>query len=381
MGEHFEEIVGLVLYGLFMLARRFLRKRQPEEQLPDPTRPAPPPRPAPATASPSPRPSPPSASPAVVVPRPWRDLDRRAADLATLPGPWGIAQAFQQAGRLFFRATTGLEPELRARMGLPRAAPLPASAETLVARQLALPMGPWMETLFADAWATLALGPAYAVGLRRTLATDDHEQAVTILASDDGTHYGAIPPPHLRLLLSCDLLALLEHRAEASRQLTLWHGEVGSVEAFLLPTRAGDWAEVPDDLLRELGARVQELIASEPLASLGGASLGALEGLRFTHADQNAAEQAAAALASGRIARVGPRVALAAALLASDDAAGHEGAILAALRRSLAPESPTARHAPERRPYDRPTASRGAFLDLSPAALREAMVARAILWR
>lgn len=377
MGENFEEIVGLVLYGLFLLARRLYRKRQSDQPAPAPIPEVALPRPVPATST-----APAPTAPAPKLPRPWREIDRRAADLAALPTPWGIAQGFQQAGRLYFRSTPGLEPELRARMGLPRAAPLPDSTETLVARHLAVPMGPWLETLFADTWAALLLGPAYAVGLRRTLVTEGHEPAVTILSDEQG-NYAAIPPPHLRVLLCCDLLSFCGHKAEASRQITLWHGEIGAVEGFILPTRGGDWADVPVDLVRAFGARVQELIAAEPLASLGGASLASLDGLRFTPADQSAAEQAATLLATGMLIRVAPRVALAAALLAADDADGREREILVALRRSLAPaaEAVVSTTRALTRRSERPAAPGGAFLDLSPAGLREAMIARAILCR
>jgi hypothetical protein len=387
----YEEIIGLLLYGAFLLARRLLKKRAQKEA---PEAPAPAPVPAPRRPPTAPKPVAPSAARgrtavAPAIARSWRDLDARAVDLATLPTPWAIAQAFAQAGRAFFRSTPGLEPELRARMGLPRSAPLPESAETLVARDLALPMGPWLETLFADAWAVLALGPATVVALRHTLDPEDAEAAVTIHADDAGG-YGATPPPHLRVLLACDLLAEAGHRAEASRQLTLWNGRIGAVDGFLLPTRR-DLAEVPVDLLRAFGARVQAVIAAEPQASLGGASLGALDGLRFLPADQTAAERAASALANGMVALDSARVVLAAAVLAADDAPGHEGAILAALRRSLAPaaspaavpESAGARAARAARVAR--SASRaapgGAFLDLSPGGLREAVIARAILWR
>jgi hypothetical protein len=299
-------------------------------------------------------------------------------------------------------------------MGLPRMASIPDSAEMLVARDLAVPMGPWLEALFADAWGTLALGPAYATGLRRTLGTAGRDAAITIHADEPGT-YGPTPPPHLRLLLCCDLLAELGHRAEAQRQLALWSGRVGAVGEFHLPTRTG-WAEVPADLLRAFGARVQGLIAGEPLVSLGGVSLSGLPGLRFSAADQTAAERAASSLGAGMQAMAGPRVLLAAAIMAADDAAGREGAVMAILRRSFAPavaepawtgaaepaarevsvalgvpavgaslaRAPVAGGRAARPARTRPAVAAGdarAFVDLSPGALREAVIARAVFYR
>ena len=373
--DNLGEIVAALAYVAFMLARRWMKKREaPSEPAPAPqARPQPRPAPAPVIAQPRVALAP--------LPEPWRDLDRNAAVLAAVPDLWSIGSAVHQAGRRFYRSTPGLEPELRARMGLSRAAPLPDSAEGLVARQLALPMGPWLETLFADAWATLALGPAYVVGLRHALVPRDPEHGLTVSADETRSEYTAIPPAHLRVLLACDRLAQSGHRAEASRQLALWFGAVGAAEHFSIPTRDGDSVYVPVDLLRAYGARVQEVIVEEPLASLHGAGLGQLPGLRFGHADQGAAEQAAAALAAGTPARVSGRTALAAALLAADEAPSM-ARVRAALVATLSPAAPRKRPARRAAPVAAGTRAPGlAGLDVSPAALREAMIARAVLWR
>jgi hypothetical protein len=389
--ESWIKVVALLVYLAFAIGRWWLRSRQ---RRPEPAERPAPRRPPPAAA---PRAPAPAAAPRRVA-EPWLEMDRRAADLAALPDPWAAAGAFAQAGRLFFRTTPGLEPEMRARTGLPRTADLPSAFEGLVARQLALPMGPWLETLFADAWATLALGPAYAVGLRRQ-APDDATEAARIVADAGGTGYGPVPPAHLRILLCCDLLSSLGHSDAAARQIALWRSAVGPGDRLLLPTResvgtvdplgletregAGEHLEVPVEIVRAFGSRVVEICTSEPLAALSGANLAALPGLRFTPKDQAAAEQAASVLGSGQPARAMPRVLLAAALLAADQAPGRQAEIRVALRRSLAPaEAEPA--APRRRPTRaaaRRAAPSAAFLDVSPAAWREAMIARAILWR
>jgi len=377
VGEWTGEIIALLLYGLYFVAQRLFKR----QQVPEGARPPPPPPSAPAR-----RPPEADARPAP-LPQPWREMERLAVEIAAVPDLFAIADAAHQAGRAFFRSVPGLEPELRARTGLPRFAPLPDSVEGMSMRQLALPLGPWLPTLFADAFATIALGPAYVIGLRRRLATDDPDRAVTIATDASESGYGPVPPSHLRVLLCCDLAAQLGHTAEASRQLSLWNGTLGAIEVFLIPTLDGDWIEAPVDPLREFGERVQEVIVSEPLASLRGAKLVQLPGLRFSHHDQTSAEGAALTLARGDTVRAAPRVAMAAALIAADEAhASHEKDIHGALRRSLAPVEKREAPAPARRrgaaaPPAVAPATHAGFVDISPEALREAVIARAILWR
>ncbi|MEK6608054.1 MAG: hypothetical protein AABZ30_10365, partial [Myxococcota bacterium] len=301
--------------------------------------------------------------------------------------PWRFAAVARAVGSALW-TSSGVGVELHARFGLrPRVPLLPAVGGergwSLGWREIVAPFGAWLPEIFADATGTLALGPAYVTAMIEELAPPQGESAIARVALSDesGTAFGPHPPDDLRVWLACRQLEQ-GHPAEARDLWSDWARRAGEADAYALPCADGGIVSVDPEPLRETGERLVSAIVDEPRAAFGGLALAGIPGLAFGAHEQAQARRTAEVFLRGVTpAGADPRIALAGAILASRARPELAARIAAALLRALGGDTQAHRRAAPAAPSAGPARPRPLVgpIDLSPRALREAIILQAIL--
>jgi hypothetical protein len=292
-----------------------------------------------------------------------------------------------EIGHDFLASVRGLEPRLRADLGLPSAElgsrPLAFSRGELDLAEIRRLFGGWFEELFCDVFATMMCGPAYVATMQRLFcATSDAREILLVPFDDTGQRYDPHPPRHLRLLASCTVLERAGLHADATRLRTEWeaqHTRGRGPDRILFLTGGGAVA-LPLQLFTPILTRIVEQLYAGPCDALGGSGLQDVSGLDYGPHEHAEGLRARDALLRGQVPIVrDPRAVVAGAVFAAFARPAAEAQILANARAAI-PALGTAETVPDAYSDATPT-PRADGLRLDRAALVDAIVLREVLAR
>jgi hypothetical protein len=175
-----------------------------------------------------------------------------------------------------------------------------------------------MEELFADAFGTMMLGPAYVHTMMWSFGSPSEPvMAVAIAPTKQGT-YEEHPPGHIRVVVACRLLGLMGYGALGDRLEASWRRAHREPRFVYFPTRTGGWATVSDESVVARALNVAEaLYEGDGVASLNGFPLRSIPGLDFGPREHEAALSIKDAMLAGRKPTLkDPRLVIAGAVLA-----------------------------------------------------------------
>jgi hypothetical protein len=290
-----------------------------------------------------------------------------------------------EIGHDFLASVRGLEPRLRADLGLPSAElgsrPLAFNRGELDLAEIRRLFGGWFEELFCDVFATMMCGPAYVATMQRLFcATSDVREILVVPFDDTGQRYDSHPPRHLRLLASCTVLERAGLHADATRLRTEWeaqHTQGRGPDRILFLTGSGAVA-LPLQLFTPILTRIVEQLYAGPCDALGGSGLQDVSGLDYGPHEHAEGLRARDALLRGQVPIVrDPRAVVAGAVFAAFARPAAEAQILANARAAI-PALGTAETVPDAYGEARPVAD---GLRLDRAALVDAIVLREVLAR
>ncbi|MEO6954644.1 MAG: hypothetical protein ABI321_22790 [Polyangia bacterium] len=277
----------------------------------------------------------------------------------------------------FFRSVGGLPQQLRAQLALGTNVALlgpedgKASVGTIAERAVAA----WMEELFADAFGTMMLGPAYLHTMMRSFASPDEPERALAMAYEGEKKrpvYEAHPPGHVRVVAGCRLLGRMGYGKEADALEATWrklHGNPTSVYSALAD---GRWVRVPEDVVLDRAAEVGTSLYMQGLDCLRGQPLRSVAGLDFGPREHEQARRIGDRLAAGRPIDVkDPRLLVAGAVLGTVAMPKRAASIYALARNAI-------------EGVDEPEAELAlrddvAGFEVGPAAAREAFLAGVLL--
>jgi hypothetical protein len=246
--------------------------------------------------------------------------DVRALGVAplVLPLEWATEPAVAPAlvhelGHRLYGGLAGLEAELRAGLGLSRAALAADRSRGSGVKPL---LAAWLEELWVDTVGVMMLGSAYVRGMMWVFGSEETPQKVieyrlpgAVLGGDQqggGMRYDEHPPAHLRVLLACHTLTQLGEVSEAEACEAEWRDRHDSPEAFYIWTSIAQGLSVEEAFLREPGQALVTALRERSWASLGlgagmsGRALGSLPGLGLGPRERRAIEETVAHLVLGR---------------------------------------------------------------------------------
>lgn len=304
------------------------------------------------------------------------------ADFATEITTWpAIAH---EIAHDFFHSVTALPQQLRRATGLGEDARLPQLVGDLHRELARIPhraTAAWMEELFADAFGTMMMGPAYVETMRRSFAApEEPARVVTIAAESIGGRacYEAHPPAHVRVVVATRLLARMGYGREAEELCAGWCRDHEDPQELYVPLPDGRWLSVPAGPLLDRAATIGETLYLTGLPCLREQPLRSIPGLDFGPREHEEARRVAARFAAGRSARPGdPRLLVAGAVLATLAAPAQAARIYALARQAvIGVDAASAGPTPAATSADEAEGPLGA---IDSAALREAMLLRTIL--
>jgi hypothetical protein len=242
----------------------------------------------------------------------------------------GIAE---EVARDFYFSLERLEPELRARLGLPLEVALPRSSAEVDGPWLRRLFGAWLVEVFADAMGTLMLGPAYVEAMRRTLRNPSSPQRTAAILQDQGRMDGHLPA-RLRLYIATRVLDHLGRHQEAETLWAQWEAEHGDARLYYLQV-GGQWVGLSDEALHSIADSIVDNLLQEAWPELDGFQLLNIPGLAYLHAEHAAVERLLIALSRGDTVQADARWITAAAVLAAAAQPTLHDGILDAARRSI----------------------------------------------
>ncbi len=232
-----------------------------------------------------------------------------------------------EIGHDFYHSVDGLPEQLAKALALGGEIAIPAvQAAGGVARAVAdVPqraVTAWREELFADAFGTMMLGPAYVQTMARLFASPAEPARALVLAVDaEGgglPRYEEHPPGHVRVVVACRLLGQMGYGAEADRLERRWRAEHAEPDALYVPLSNGRYAALAEEPVLARAAQVGRALYLTGLPTLGGQPLRSIPGLDFGPREHAEAERCAARFAALRPATPGdPRMLVAGAVLAT----------------------------------------------------------------
>jgi hypothetical protein len=244
------------------------------------------------------------------------DVRALGAAPLVLPLGWATEPALAPAlvhelGHRLYGGIAGLDAELRAALGLSRAALAADRARGSGVKPL---LAAWLEELWVDTVGVMMLGAAYVRGMMWVFGADEMPQAVVEYrlpgaapqGGGDGMRYDEHPPAHLRVLLACYTLAQLGEVSEAEACEIEWRDRHDSAEEFHLLTSVSQGLLVEEAFLREPGLALVTTLRERSWASLGAGSgrpgrpLSSLPGLDRGPRERRAIEEVASSLRLGR---------------------------------------------------------------------------------
>jgi hypothetical protein len=256
----------------------------------------------------------------IVLPEAW------ASDLG-----WWPALA-HEIGHDFYNSVTGLPRELMAVLKLPAQKDLPRQANRLTTADLDRAISAWHEELFADAFGTMMLGPAYVRTMAAIFGSPEQPARACTIAPEGG-RFEEHPPGHVRVACGARLLAQMGYGKEGDGLEAAWRGRHGSPDRLFLPSTVGTWMAVDDEALIDRALAVGSVLYETGLATLGGMPLRSIAGLDFGPREHARAYEVKATLvAGGRPTLRDPRLLIAGGVLAWFDRPDQSSRIYRATR-------------------------------------------------
>ena len=143
-----------------------------------------------------------------------------------LPGAWASDLGWWPAlaheiGHDFYLSVPGLGAELTTVLSLPRETRLPSGRGRLNTGDVDRAVFAWHEELFADAFGTMMLGPAYLYTMAGIFARPKEPVQAVAVAQIQG-RFEEHPPGHIRVACAARLLGLMGYGAEGDRLEARW---------------------------------------------------------------------------------------------------------------------------------------------------------------
>jgi hypothetical protein len=299
---------------------------------------------------------------AIVLPEAW------ASDLG-----WWPALA-HEIGHDFYNSVTGLPRELMAALELPAQKDLPRVANRLTTADLDRAISAWHEELFADAFGTMMLGPAYVRTMSAIFASPAQPaRACTI--DFEGGRYEEHPPGHVRVACGARLLRQMGYGKEGDDLEAAWRRRHANPDRLLVPSTAGAWMAVDDEAVISRALNVGSLLYETGLSTLGGMPLRSIAGLDFGPREHARAHDVKSSLLAGvRPALRDPRLLIAGGVLAWFERPDQSARVYRLTREAVTGVGTKRRSVP-----GAATRDAGADDAFSPALLRDAILLDALL--
>lgn len=303
--------------------------------------------------------------------RPVVVLDNRLADENARWG--GVVDG---AARAILTARPGLVDALRARLPGDERPWLPRMQGRGVVFDLDAAGRAWLPTLAADTLAVMMLGPAALRAAMRALGRPgDPYEVARVRTATDPRLIGETPPADLRIRLMAHTLAGIGSDGRAAALLARWDRDHDHPDALVLPSLFGQSVRLPTARVVAVLGPIVDHLRDARHDAIGGRRLSELPGMVMSPGLWARVRARVEALSAERPFHDDPRIAVAAALVAADEAGGFGPRLSRALRDAIltagerrAPD-PNYRLAPRR--LDEP---------LAPRELIEAIALRAV-WR
>jgi hypothetical protein len=285
----------------------------------------------------------------------------------------------------FFRSVNGLPGELRracelgddVRLVAPPGQATSADVSRFMASVVQRANNAWVEELFADAFGTMMLGPAYIETMSASFGSPERPALALAIMSEDGPNgprYEEHPPGHVRVVVGCRLLARMGYGKEADRLEQAWRARHGDPEAVYVPLPNGRWVSIPETTVLDRAETVGQILYMTGLPCLRGQPLRSLTMLDFGPRESEQAKRVARSFVSQQPARTrDPRVLVAGAVLATVEAPARAAAIYALAREAIVGVGERARAAAEL------ATEAGQLGVIDARAMREAMILQALL--
>jgi hypothetical protein len=295
-------------------------------------------------------------------------------DFRERPEALGVIAA--EIGRDVLVAAPALGEQIRAAIGAPARGLLPGGDGPIYLESLSALLASWYPVLFADAFATALLGPAWLTGLAVRHAWPRREAAVAIATGADGETAATEPPLLLRLIAAREALRALGGFEEAAdERFAAWLETVPERDRIYLPLRSGGVVAVPAHHFEPIVGEAARKLLDAELPALAHGSLRLLAAPAWDVDLEGRARRGARLLRAGEPLPARPRIALAAALHAAQGEGVDGRAIVRALL-GLAPAAAAATARPGAQPAA--TSLPAALAHPTPDLLVEAMVFRAV---
>jgi hypothetical protein len=214
----------------------------------------------------------------------------------------------------FYRSVKDLPAQLHAALRLGNNIAVPAFNGDRAALERELTEVPartalaWQEELFADAFGTMMLGPAYVETMATLFAAPDDPARVTVIASEMGQRvprYEEHPPGHVRVVVACMLLGKMGYGKIADTIENKWRKRHNNPDSLYVPLSDNRYALVPEGPTIEAAARIADQLYLGGLACLRGQPLRSIPGLDFGPREHQRALRVGADLISGQPTRPG----------------------------------------------------------------------------
>ncbi len=189
---------------------------------------------------------------------------------STLPRSWALMisnfylDVFHSIRGMAHRITTdlGIVPTPLATLSYRRGQNLRALAGSVA--------GTFVSRIFADAAAALFLGPGFVFGLRSSVGTGSQEDnALQVSLGESGQS-----PMYVRVFAACRALSHVGYGKEAQEQWRQFNRRLGEPSEIVVMDLGKKPVVLPVNTILGSVARMVDFIVKEPLAPLGGYSLG-----------------------------------------------------------------------------------------------------------
>jgi hypothetical protein len=228
---------------------------------------------------------------------------------------WWPALAHEM-GHAFFSSVSGLAVEVRQGLNLPSRPRARPGSMTVNLSDVDGAYDAWLDEIFADAFGTLMLGPAYVATMMWSFARPS-EPAQTLVIAPAQSGYEEHPPGHLRVVLACRLLSEIGFPTDGDRLEAEWRKLHREPDRLYLQTLGGGWLAIDEESFLERGTAITTAIYEESWSALAGIPLRSIPGLDLGPREHQSALEVRRALLDGEPATTrDPRILIAGAVLA-----------------------------------------------------------------
>jgi hypothetical protein len=283
-----------------------------------------------------------------------------------------------EIGHDFYRSVKGLPSDLVAHLRVPADPRLPMGTTAPSTADLDRALFAWHEELFADAFGTMMLGPAYVRTMMWTFGAEGRE-AVRAEALSDG-RFEEHPPSHVRVAAACRLLGQMGYGAEGDRLESEWRKRVGPFDRVEIPTRRGLFFAFDDELVIELAARVGTILYQQGMPSLAEQSLRSIVGLDFGPREHAQAGRVARSLSAGQRPTIrDPRLLIAGGVLAWFERPDQAVVTYQRVRQAIVGVAEVRRNLNDELAEGSEAVELGSPTSMSPSLVRDALILDALL--